>query len=584
MSGSTDYDLLIVGGGPAGATLGTLVKKYDPAARVLLIEKAEFPRHHIGESLLPAIKPVLREMGVLETVEAAGFPKKMGSTYIWGQDRKPWNGDFTRLSLEEFIERHGDLPPDTPYAWQVLRSRYDEILLDRARASGVEVLLGAAEGILEEGGRVVGATVSAGGRRREIRSALLADCSGQSGFLSKFRPIREVDPRLKNVAAYAYFRGAPWRSRFVGHPEKTRIFVCSVDGGWIWYIPIAEDVVSVGVVTTHAHLVKNGVKNLRAHFTAALARCPEVAELLKPARIIENFDGTGKDFFTVSDWSYLCREAAGDGWLAAGDAAVFVDPIFSSGVTIAHLTAQRAACTIATVRKGATKAVEREMWKDYSAYCCETASRFLVMALYWYGGDRSQQALWEEAKRIYQARLPEPISGLQAYVAVVSGSLLAADSLMGFNLDDPEQEDFYHFIWKRDAEFEKLLQRSPPDEHVPRLLHPFALELAFFPETGSGLLKKALRMKILKHDAKDPLADVFNPKMALTTLRLEAVRQIDGRRSLGEIKARLAASTGAGEERVAREFQVLIRQLDVWKAVDVAPAGGQATAVSPSSP
>ncbi|HVA66297.1 MAG TPA: tryptophan 7-halogenase [Elusimicrobiota bacterium] len=334
------YDLLIIGGGPAGATLGTLVKKYNPSVRVAIVEMEDFPRHHVGESLLPAVPPILREMGVFEEIAGAGFPKKLGGTYVWGRSRAPWTADFEGLTPEQRLGMSWDKLDSAAYSWQVRRAKYDHILLEHARKCGVEIIRGRAESVLESGGRIAGAKVAlAGGPDVEISSHLSADCSGQRGFLSKFRAIREFDERLQNVAMYAYFRGAPWRTKFIGHPDKTRIFICSVSRGWFWYIPIGEDIVSVGLVTTGEHLRENRIKDLRAFFAREIKACPEIGQLLASAEWVGDFDSTGKDFFTAKDWSYLCRQAAGPGWLAAGDAAVFVDPVFSSGVTIAHLSA-----------------------------------------------------------------------------------------------------------------------------------------------------------------------------------------------------------------------------------------------------
>src|SRR5688572_6955382 len=126
-------DLLIVGGGPAGATLGTLVKKYNPSARVVIAEMERFPRHHIGESLLPAVPPILREMGVFEKVDTAGFPKKLGGSYVWGATRKPWIVDFADLTFEQQLAMGWKPSDPLAYCWQVHRSRYDQILLEHAR-------------------------------------------------------------------------------------------------------------------------------------------------------------------------------------------------------------------------------------------------------------------------------------------------------------------------------------------------------------------------------------------------------------------------------------------------------------------
>ena len=137
MAFTPDYDLIIVGGGPAGSTLGTLVRKYNPSSKVLILDRARFPRHHVGESLLPSSVPVLKEMGAFEKVDRAGFPRKVGVTYIWGENREPWNADFSTLPVETFFERNQVPPGDLPFAWQILRSKYDSILLDHARSVGV---------------------------------------------------------------------------------------------------------------------------------------------------------------------------------------------------------------------------------------------------------------------------------------------------------------------------------------------------------------------------------------------------------------------------------------------------------------
>ncbi|MBI3565721.1 MAG: tryptophan 7-halogenase, partial [Elusimicrobia bacterium] len=118
-----ERDLLVVGGGPAGATLAGLVKKYAPDLRVTLLEKAPGPRHHVGESLLPGLVPVLRELGVFEKIDSAGFPKKIGANYQWGMDGEVWENDFNDVNVSEMLKR-GGLPPKIEYAWQVRRSKY----------------------------------------------------------------------------------------------------------------------------------------------------------------------------------------------------------------------------------------------------------------------------------------------------------------------------------------------------------------------------------------------------------------------------------------------------------------------------
>ena len=157
MSGET-CDLLVIGGGPAGSTLAGLVEKCAPERRVVLLEKAPGPRHHVGESLLPGIVPVLKELGVYEKVDSAGFPRKIGANCQWGMNGKVWVNDFNDVNVSEMRAR-GGIPPKIEYAWQVRRSKYDEILLSHAEFLDVEVLRGSiAEDVLEGAdGRLAGA-------------------------------------------------------------------------------------------------------------------------------------------------------------------------------------------------------------------------------------------------------------------------------------------------------------------------------------------------------------------------------------------------------------------------------------------
>ena len=561
------YDLLIVGGGPAGATLGTLVKKYNPSASVAIVEMEDFPRHHVGESLLPAVPPILKEMGVFDKITSAGFPRKLGGTYVWGRSRTPWTADFEGLTAEQRLWMNWDKLDSAAYSWQVHRAKYDHILLEHARERGVEIVRGRAESVLESGSRITGAKVTlAGGPAVELSSRLLADCSGQRGFLSKFRLVREFDARLQNVAMYAYFRGAPWRTKFIGHPDKTRIFICSVNHGWFWYIPIGKDIVSVGLVTTGGYLRKNEIKDLRAFFAREIKACPEIGSLLKNAEWVGNFDSTGKDFFTVKDWSYLCRQAAGPGWLAAGDAAVFVDPVFSSGVTIAHLSAQRAAYSVTRIRAGASAALEQALWKDYSAYSRDCASAFLIMALYWYGNDKSQRGLWKKAQGMYQSRLPQALSDFNAYIAVISGALASSDRVLGFDLGNHRSENFLNNICEAApvSKIEALLKKEISDDVVPKLRHPYAAEIAFIPDPKSGSLKDAVRIKFFKHKKTDSLSDVLNPRMIVNAIALALIKTIDGNRSFGIIKAELASRYRIDEKYLAIESTRVLRQLLIW--------------------
>lgn len=563
-------DLVVIGGGPAGTTLAGLIKKYAPERRVVLLEKCAGPRHHVGESLLPAMVPVLKELGVFAKIDAAGFPRKIGANYIWGESREVWENDFNDENVTEMITRRGGIPDKIEYAWQVRRSEYDEILLKHAEELGVEVVRGAsAEGILEDGETIEGVRWrDASGAARETRGRV-ADCSGQNGFLSRFRRIRDYDPRMRQVAGYAYFKDARWKYEFSGHPDKTKIFICSIARGWLWFIPIAKDVVSIGLVTPVERL--KGGKDLRSVFFEELDACAEIKPLLAEARLMEDFEGTGKDFFTQSDWSFLNARASGPGWLACGDAALFIDPILSTGVTLAHFGAHRAAYTLLAEWRDPSHA--ELLWKDFSTYTRESAALFMVLAMFWYGNDRTAKGWWKRAKELQRAWLPVELDDHQAFIAVSTGltrhfeRLLSTIELLDDQVTRPEEYPFYKSVLKGGEVYPDL----PKPEDRPRLLHPFAVELVFHPRVGEGVLVPVKRVRFLKHPQEDALSDALNPRRFVTRYHLSLLACLDGKRTLREA-GELARREGVPDWWLEQRAPVFLRELRLQNAAEWEPA------------
>lgn len=562
MSGRAD--LVVVGGGPAGSTLAGLVKKYAPERRVVLLEKAPGPRHHVGESLLPGLVPVLKELGVYEKVDAAGFPRKIGANYQWGMKGDVWENDFNDVNVSEMMKR-GGLPERIEYAWQVRRSKYDEILLSHAESLGVEVVRGAvAESLLEKDGRVEGLTARTPEGEKVFRG-FVADCSGQSGFLSRFRKVREYSKDMKNVAGWSYWRGARWKYEYSGHPDKTKIFVCSVPAGWFWYIPIDGGLVSVGLVTGVERLKAEG-GDLKALYGRALADCPEIAPLLSGASVEKDVDGTKESFFTQSDWSYLNVAASGPGWLAAGDAAVFVDPILSSGVTLAHLSAQRAAYSLLAQWKGADPERARLVWEDYGRSCRESAGQFLALALFWYGRDRNAASWWTTAKGVQRAWLPAEMSDHTAFITVSAGltryyeRALSASRILEERAPDPKDFPFYVSVLGRDDGLER--RASAAVAAAPRLLFPRLVETVFLPKPGEGELQAVQRVRFLKHDPKDAVADAANPRLIVTRWHLALLDALDAAPSWEKALA-AAAKAGAPDWWLKGPAAAFARELAV---------------------
>ncbi|MBI3554106.1 MAG: tryptophan 7-halogenase [Elusimicrobia bacterium] len=609
MAERRDYDLVVIGAGPAGSTVSTLVKKYNPKAHVLVIEKALFPRHHIGESLLPGLIPVLKEMGVFEKINAGGFPRKIGVVFVWGRDRKPWDADFNNLNLE-MVKKYGRAL-DTEFSWQVLRSRYDEILLEHAKSVGVEAWLGwRAVSPVERGGRVRGVVVEdAAGRRRTLRCRMLADCSGQKGFLSKVRRTRVYDEALKNVAAYAYFKGAKWKFEYAGHPDKTKIFVCSTPEGWFWYIPLSKDTVSVGLVSKADFVRRDKTQDFRERFFKALKACPEIWPLLKDAELMRGVDPADpeRDFFTAGDWSFESASACGNGWLAAGDAAFFIDPLLSSGVMMAHLSGHRAAYAINTAWRQSDPALLRALWSDYDRFCKEVGGSFLALVRYWYHHDPHAQRWWSQAKGALGKSAPLDLSDKMSFVAVAAGvtyhfeRAYTSQSLL-FGSSGAEHSWQWEGTklelqrWTRQilAIVETGFLKGPgrqakvrraqkmvglqkiPNALVPRWTMLRKRSLTFLPSSRDGVLRPISRLDLRRARGSAPTA--ADPRRVLPSSYMRILDLIDGRRSVAIIKEALYGASTLPLDIIDGQVFRLLKDLAVLGALslDPGPSGSMA--------
>ena len=591
------WDLIVVGGGPAGSTLAGIARKYDPKARVLILEKTPFPRHHVGESLLPGSIPVLKELGVHAKIDAGGFPRKMGVVFVWGDDRKPWDADFNNLNLE-MVKKYGRML-DTEFSWQVLRSRYDEILIDHAKELGAEVRFGwRAVKAVEKNGKVVGVVVEKDGKTETLSCETLADCSGQSGFLAAQRGTRSFDEKLKNVAGWAYYKGAKWKFKFQGHPDKTKIFVCSVPEGWFWYIPLSDDLVSVGLVSKASYVKENsGGRDFRKYFFDALDQCAEIKPLLAKAKLMKGVapDEPGRDFFTAGDWSYQNERACGPGWLAAGDAAFFLDPLLSSGVMMAHLSGHRAAYTWLSARREKDKTISGLLWKDYDRFCKEVAGAFKALVRFWYAHDPNARAWWSEARTAHGNRSPVDLDDKTAFVAVAAGltyyferaytsqSLLFGSSgaehswqWEGTKLELKNwtrqilaivETGFLKAEPKRDARVRRaekeVARQEIPDSWIPQKAKPIEEQIAFLPVSADGRLHPARRFRIVVREE-----DAANPRRVLPRSFAMALSLVDGKRSVGEIKRMLLRLSALPADILEGQTFRLLKDMAVLGAIE----------------
>lgn len=428
------YDVVIAGGGPAGSTVGSLVKRYSPHLKVLLLEKAQFPRHHVGESMLAGGTPVLHEMGVFDKIDKHGFVEKLGATYIWGRDRKPWGFEFDEL-IKKFAERGQRLPEIYFKAWQVRRAEYDHILLDHSAEWGVEVLQGArVSQVLRDpdGGRVVGVEYQDKQGTHTVACTWLMDCTGQDALIGREMNLREYDEHMNNYALWGYWKGAKWKFEYLGHSNLTRILIVTTPRGWIWYIPIDTDVVSVGFVT-HRQTLKQMVGGPEKLYREEIASCPEIQGLLDKAHIVRSTPDQSRDICAIQDWGYTSRKMSGPGWALAGDAAGFVDPILSSGTMLALELGQKAAYTINSSFAASNDKLIQAYWNFYDETYHTVLHAYREMARFWYSNNFSMESWWWNAHRIVaQQDHTVHLTSREAYTRVAFGYATRAESLSLF--------------------------------------------------------------------------------------------------------------------------------------------------------
>ncbi len=409
VSKSRAYDVVVIGGGPAGSSVATLLTKWG--RRVLLLERDVFPRHHVGESLLPSTVDLMKRLGVFEKVERAGFVPKYGATYIWGRSREPWTIEFAEVQDErlEFVHK-----PD--HSFQVDRSKFDKILLDHTEENGATVLEGCrATGVVQErNGLTHVSYLDPAGHQRTASCRICVDASGQNSLLGRNLELRRPNPQLRNIAVYGYFRGGKSVRDLdsdLGNNNAGNILITANDVGWIWYIPLADDRVSVGLVTDAARSAEINRVGREKYYLESIANTPEVALLLKEAQM------EAEPIRTQSDWSYICRKFQGPGYLLVGDAACFIDPILSSGVHLAMDGAVKAALAINTFLGEPELADQAMQW--YEEEYQDNASNFLQMAEHWYVGHQSQRSWFGTAKRLINRN--RNLSIRQAFIYLSAG-------------------------------------------------------------------------------------------------------------------------------------------------------------------
>lgn len=322
----SEYDVIIIGAGPAGSTVGALLA--EQGRKTLLVDRNSFPRFHVGESLIPETYWQLKRLGLIEQLKESAFPKKFSVQFVTEEGTETMPFYFDRYKEHESSQ-----------TWQVLRAEFDQMLADNARAKGAVVHTGAQVlDLLFENEQVVGVKLKVNSEEtRDIRSKLVVDSSGQSGFIANRLKLRVTDPFLKKGTVWAHFKNA---HRDTGIDEGATLILQTEDKhSWFWYIPLPDNVVSIGCTGDMKYMFSKERGNSEEIFYQEVERCVGIKKRLTEAHPVT-------DFMTTKDFSYHSSQPVGPGWMLAGDALGFIDPVYSSGVFLALKSGELVADTI----------------------------------------------------------------------------------------------------------------------------------------------------------------------------------------------------------------------------------------------
>ena len=354
------YDAVVIGGGPAGSTVGALLA--EKGREVVVLEKSKFPRYHVGESLMPYCYFTFERLGIVDQLNERAYTQKHSVQFVTSDGK---------ISAPFYFFQHLDHPAAT--TWQVKRSEFDELMLENARAKGAEVREETqVVDFLYEDGRVVGVVAeSAAGERYELNAQITIDASGRDGIFQSKKKWRRRDPKLNKIAIWTLYKGA---KRDPGLDEGATTVAYLEDRGWFWNIPMRDDIVSSGIVAERDYLYKD-TRDPKEIFEREIENNVWIKEHLSCG---EQFG----EYWVTGEYSYRSEHCADDGIVLAGDAFAFLDPVFSSGVFLALKSGEMAADAIDVALESGD--VSASQFRDYGERLCQAIEtmRSLVYAFY----------------------------------------------------------------------------------------------------------------------------------------------------------------------------------------------------------
>jgi halogenation protein CepH len=394
------FDVIVVGGGPGGSTVAALVAM--AGHRVLMLEREKHPRYQIGESTLPYTLGICKILGVGRQLAEAGFTKKLGGEWRWGTQGTVVSVDFREVVPQPLI--------DDAYAYQVERAKFDELLFVNARRKGVDARENhRVDELIEENGRIVGARyLDADGRRGAARASYVVDAGGHSSAFHRLCGERMFSERFRSFALFCYYKGG----KRLPPPLSGSILNVTFPLGWFWYIPLSDTLTSVGAVIPikHSGLLSGGHEAAMQRF---IDQCPAIKDFLAGTERVTQ--GTYGQIRVRKDWSYLNTRFWRPGLVLIGDAACFIDPLFSTGVHLATYSGLLAARSINTLLAGASD--EQVYFQEFEErYRCEYAKFYQFLSAFY-----EENLEKEDYFRSAQDVLGTEEDDYKAFVRLVSG-------------------------------------------------------------------------------------------------------------------------------------------------------------------
>jgi flavin-dependent dehydrogenase len=355
------FDAIVIGGGPAGATAAAVLA--EKGREVVLLEREKFPRYHIGESLMPYCYFPLERIGVIDRIKNSHFPKKYSVQFVTTSGK---------LSQPFYFFQH--LEHEASTTWQVLRSEFDAMILDKARENGAEIReQTTARELLRTDGAVTGVrAVGPDGNAYDLHAPITIDATGRDALAVSRNGWKVRDPYLNKIAIWTYYRNA---ARDPGLDEGATTVAYVPERGWFWYIPLPDNITSVGIVAEKDYLYRGDTRDLAEIFAREIRQNPWIESHLEPGEQFGRYWVTG-------EYSYRSQHCAADGLILAGDAFAFLDPVFSSGVFLALRSGELAG--EAAHQALAANDFSAAQFRGYGEHLCQgiEAMRKLVYAFY----------------------------------------------------------------------------------------------------------------------------------------------------------------------------------------------------------